>query len=64
MRVVLHQHGKCVGVVDPDGRIVTHNMVLPSSPAWREVDENDVPKRLRLFLIAAKRRIVDTLVNP
>jgi hypothetical protein len=54
--VMLHEQGRCAGVVGPDGLLYTHNMVLDAHQArrFRTVAPDDVPAHLRGYLDAAR----------
>jgi hypothetical protein len=53
-QIVLHERGRCVGVV-ADGHIYTHNFKLSwPRPGWAPVAEEAVAERLRQFLARAR----------
>lgn len=53
--IVLHEKGRCVGVVRGE-HLYTHNFRLSwPRPKWSPVDENDLPDRLRGGLLARAR---------
>ena len=54
--ILLHQGGKCCGIVGPDGMVYTHNMCLTPKEARFFVVVRAVPINLMGYLRAARRR--------